>query len=105
MSDTRDREDSAEQREVMEEREETEQRVGSQELPGASERQDVTPLETGGFGAFSRQYRDRWAANHPSSRRIHGDAASSGVTPIGAARKPRVEVEGRDTDSASEMKQ
>lgn len=97
MSDSRDRQDPMEQRDKTGERDAGEQRE-------ATERQDVTPLKTGGFGAFSRQYRDRWAANHPRSKRIHGDAASDGVTPIGAARKPAADVEGRDMDGGSGKK-
>jgi hypothetical protein len=90
MSDSRDRHDSTEQRDTTAEHDDREQH-------DVTEQQDVTPLKTGGFGAFSKQYRDRWAANHPGSRRIHGDAASGSVTPIGAARTPPADAERRDT--------
>lgn len=98
MSDSRDRHDSTEQHDATAERDDREQQRD------ATERQDVTPLRTGGFGAFSKQYRDRWAANHPGSRRIHGDAASVGITPISAAKKPPTDGEGRGMDGGSEKK-
>lgn len=75
MSDSRDRHDSSEQGDTNEQRDTTEQ-------------QDATPPKAGGFGAFSGQYRDRWAANHPNSKRIHGEAASAPTPPVGEAGTP-----------------
>jgi hypothetical protein len=97
MSDSQDRHDSKEQRDTTQKRDDREQL-------DAPEGQDVAPQKAGGFSAFSKQYRDRWAASHPNSRRIHGDADSDGVTPTRAARTSSADVEGRDTDGESEKK-
>ena len=40
--------------------------------------QDATTPKKGGFGAFSQQYRDRWAANHPNAKK---PGAEGGATP------------------------
>lgn len=38
----------------------------------------------GGFGAFADQYRDRWAANHPSKK----EGSRSTPAPDGSSTKP-----------------
>ena len=81
MSDSQKRHDPTEPRESTESRDAGEQR-------DPTEQQEPQPTPQGGFGAFSRQYRDRWAANHPNSRRIHGDATSRGAPPSEAAEAP-----------------
>lgn len=49
--------------------------------------QDATTPRKGGFGAFSQQYRDRWAANHPNAKKTGVDGNST-PTPETPAAQP-----------------
>lgn len=42
--------------------------------------QDATTPKKGGFGAFSQQYRDRWAANHPNAKKASVDGSSASTS-------------------------
>lgn len=50
----------------------------------------------GGFGQFSDQYRDRWAANHPNKRKATDAAAADVQAPDASA-----PVENGDDSSAT----
>lgn len=45
-------------------------------MSDAKDPQDRTTPKKGGFGAFSQQYRDRWAAGHPNAKRTREDDAA-----------------------------
>jgi hypothetical protein len=53
-------------------------------MSDSNEQKDATTPKKGGFGAFADQYRDRWAANHPSTKKSPGDGAapSTPTTPM-----------------------
>ena len=45
--------------------------------------QDAPQPKKGGFGAFSQQYRDRWAAGHPNNK-----PATPGAAPADPPTEP-----------------
>jgi hypothetical protein len=57
-------------------------------MSDASKPQDGTQPKKGGFGAFSQQYRDRWADKHPTPLKGRPATPPTGAAEPGAPEPP-----------------